>query len=204
MTALAGRRLAWGLLFLALAIATAGTVLVALNHSGLLEQSVFVLIFSGMAFVGTLIASRRPENAVGWLLIGFTMAIALAFVGSEAAIYSFERNPGAIPGARWLAWVGGWGWTAGIGPMITFVFLLFPDGHLPSRRWRPVARAAGAVIVALVVLSAFDLQLEMPVGTSNPLGIEAAGESIGAVVGFGFMLLVALALASVASLIVRY
>ena len=105
MTAVAARRLAWGLLFLALAMATIGTVLVALNHSGLLEQAVFVLIFSGMAFSGTLIASRRPENAIGWLLIGFTMAIALAFVGSEAAIYSFERNTGADPG-REMAGVG--------------------------------------------------------------------------------------------------
>ncbi len=204
MTAVAARRLAWGMLFLALAIATCGIVLVALNHSGLLEQAVFVLIFLGMAFVGALIASRRPENAIGWLLLGFTLAIAFAFAGSEAAIYSFETNPGAIPGTRWLAWIGAWGWAAGIGPMITFVFLLFPDGHLPSRRWHPVAWVTGAVIVALVVLAAVDPQLEMPAGTTNPLAIEAGGQAIGVAVGIGFMLLVVLALISVASLIVRY
>jgi hypothetical protein len=194
MTAVAARRLAWGLLSLALAIATTGIVLVALNHSGLLEQAVFVVIFSGMALVGALIASRRPQNAIGWLLLGFTLAIALAFVGSEAAIYSFEKNRGAIPGARWLAWVGAWGWAAGIGPMITFVFLLFPDGHLPSRRWRPVAWVTGAVIVALVLLAAVDPQLDMPAGTSNPLAIETGGQAIGVAVGFGFMHLVVLAL----------
>jgi signal transduction histidine kinase len=204
MTAAFARRLAWGLLLLAGAIAISGIVLVALNHSGLLEQSVFVLIFSGMALVGALIASRRPENAIGWLMIGFTMAIASAFVGSEAATYSFETNPGAIPGARWLAWVGGWGWTAGIGPMITFLFLLFPDGHLPSRRWRPVGWAVGVLIVAVVVLAAVDPKLEMPAGTSNPLGIEAGGRAIGAAVGLGFTLLVVFALVSVASLVVRY
>ncbi|MEX2203161.1 MAG: histidine kinase [Actinomycetota bacterium] len=200
----AARRLAWGLLFLAIAIATAGMVLVVLNDSGALEQSVFVLIFMAMALVGALIASRRPENAIGWLMIGFTLMIAMAFVGEGAAIYSFETNPGAIPGARWLAWVGGWGWAAGIGPMITFLFLPFPDGHLPSRRWRPFGWAIGVLIVALVVLAAVDPNLEMPGGASNPLGIEASGQGIEAAVGIGFLLLVVFAVASVASLIARY
>ncbi|MGH2591211.1 MAG: hypothetical protein ACRDGW_10505, partial [Actinomycetota bacterium] len=132
MTPRVVRRLAWSLYGLALVLAAGGEVFVVLTSSGVLENTLFALIFMAMGFTGALIASRRPENAIGWLLVGSTLVIALAFVTSGAATYSFETNPGSIPGARWLAWVGTWAWQAGIGPILSYLFLLFPDGRLPS------------------------------------------------------------------------
>jgi hypothetical protein len=100
---------AWGVWTIAFVMGVAGTVLVVLNGSPLLENTIFGSIFMTMGLTGALIAGRRPDNAIGWLLVGSTIAVAIAFAGGEAAIYGFETNPGSIPGARWLAWVSAWG-----------------------------------------------------------------------------------------------
>jgi signal transduction histidine kinase len=198
------RRLAWSLYALALVLAAGGEVFVVLTSSGVLENTLFALIFMAMGLTGALIATRRPDNAIGWLLVGTTLVIALAFVTSGAAIYSFETNPGSIPGARWLAWVGTWGWQGGIGPILTYLFLLFPDGHLPSRRWRPVGWAAGILIAIVAVLGAIDPTAELTSNVENPLGLDAAGEAISAAIGFAFLTLVVVAVLSAASLVVRF
>jgi signal transduction histidine kinase len=189
---------------MALVLAAAGNVFLVLNGSGLLEDVLFSLIFMGMGLTGALIATRRPDNAIGWLLVGSTLAIALAFVTSGAVTYSYETNPGSIPGARWLAWVGTWGWQAGIGPILTYLFLLFPDGHLPSQRWRPVGWAAGILIAIVTVLGAIDPTAELTSNVENPLGLDAAGEAISAAIGFAFLTLVVVAVLSAASLVVRF
>jgi signal transduction histidine kinase len=204
VTPRAARRLAWGVLALAFGLATCGVVLVALNGTGLLEQIVFVLIFTSMAVVGALIAARRPTNAIGWLLLGSTTMIAVAFASSEAAIYAFETDPGSIPGATWLAWAGSWTWALAIGPLLTFLFLLFPDGSVPSSRWRRVAWTTAVVIGVITLLGAVNPQAEMPANADNPLGIDAAGGAIENVIGLLFIVLVLLSLLSVASLVVRF
>lgn len=204
MTPRAARPLAWSLFCLALVLAFAGDVFVVLNGSGLLENTLFGLVFTGMGLTGALIASRRPDNAIGWLLIGSALTIAFAFVTSEAEVYSLETNPGSIPGTRWLAWVGSWAWQAGLGPILTFLFLLFPDGHLPSRRWRPVGWAAGILIAIVVVLGAINPNAELTSNVENPLGFDAAAEVIDAANGFAFMFLVVVVVLSAASLVVRF
>jgi signal transduction histidine kinase len=204
VTPRAARRLAWSIYGLALVLAAAGNVFLVINGSGLLEDVLFSLIFMGMGLTGALIATRRPDNAIGWLLVGSTLVIALAFATNVAATHSFETNPGSIPGARWLAWVGTWGWQAGIGPILTYLFLLFPDGRLPSRRWRPVGWAAGILIAIVVVLGAIDPTAELTSNVENPLGLDSAGEVIGAAIGFAFLSLIVVAILSAASLVVRF
>jgi signal transduction histidine kinase len=200
----AARTLAWGLYALALVFTAAGTVFSVLNGSNLLEDSLFGLIFLAMGLTGALIASRRPDNAIGWILVGSALVITLAYVTSAAAVYSYETNPGSIPGARWLAWVGTWAWQAGIGPILSYLFLLFPDGRLPSPRWRPVGWAAGILIAIVAVLGAIDPNAELFPDIENPLGLDAAGEAISAAIGFAFMILVVVGVLSAASLVVRF
>ena len=66
-----------------------------------------------------------------------------------------ERDRRRGPGSALVAWVGEWIWLAGIGPVATFGLLLFPNGRLPSRRWRPVAWLAAAGLVVSVGAVAF-------------------------------------------------
>jgi hypothetical protein len=87
--------------------------------------------------------------------------------------------------------------------MATFVPLLFPTGRLLSSRWRPVAWSA-AVILALQVLVLAVAPGPVASSITNPLGIQGAAGFLGLLQGIGIPLLMALMVASVASLILRF
>jgi hypothetical protein len=67
-----------------------------------------------------------------------------------------------------------------IGPMVTLLFLLFPDGHVPSRRWRPVAWAAGVDLVIIAVAGMVNPNADSGLPVGNPIGMEAAGKAVDA------------------------
>jgi signal transduction histidine kinase len=199
-----GSRLPWALWALSLALAIPGCVFVALNGNSILENVSLGIIFSSMGLVGALIASRRRENPIGWVLLGSTTVIALAFVTSEYSVYATEGRATPLPGSNWAAWVGSWAWAAALGPIMTLLFLLFPDGRLPSPRWRPVAVASVAVIGIIVLFGAVNPQADLGIAGRNPIGINALGAVAEAIIGFGFLVLVVLGAFSAASLFVRF
>ena len=201
MTTRSARALCWSVFGLTLLAAAAGNAFLFLSDQAVIEDLVFGLIFIAMGAVGALIASRRPENAIGWILLGTTLMIALTFAAGEYASYSSRGR--SLPAEEWAAWLGSWGWTLAIAPMVTVLFLLFPDGHPPSRRWRPVAWACGVLIVLLSLLAMVDPSLDMPGDAANPIGI-GAGNAIGEAVGIGFLLLAVLSILCAASLVVRF
>jgi hypothetical protein len=153
-----------------------------------LSYVLFVLAFTT---VGALVASRRPRNAIGWLLLlaGFSYVL-----GGLCA--SAGDDPPAL-----VAWVGEWIWLVGIGPVATFGLLLFPTGHLPSPRWRPVAWLAAAGLVVSVGAVAFKPGRFEDSAIENPVGIPWLPDGAGTVALL--VLLVALA-GSIASLRARY
>ena len=200
------RRMVWGLLVFAVVLAGAGLVLSALNgeRGDLLSGSLIALTFLAFALTGSLVASRRPDNSIGWLLLGTGLGLVISGLSTQYATYALQTDPGALPGGVWAAWVSSWIWVAAIGPMVTFLVLLFPDGQVPSRRWRPVAWAAGVDLVIIVVAGMVNPNADSGFPVGNPIGIEAAGQAVDALIGLAFLLLVVLALVSVASLIVRF
>ena len=197
-------RLPWVLWGSSLALALPGSVFVALNGNSILENVSLVTIFAGMGFAGALIASRQPDNPIGWVLTGSTLVIALAFVTGEYATYATEGRTEPLPGWVWAAWVPTWAWGTGLGPIVTFLFLYFPDGRLPSPRWRPVAIASAVVIAALTLVGAVNPEAEMGVSARNPIGIDALGQAAEGVVGLAFLALVVLGALSAISLFVRF
>jgi hypothetical protein len=123
--------------------------------------------------VGAIVASRRPENPVGWLLCLSGVAIGTSSFTSQYAIYSLLARPGSLPAGEAMAWIASWLLPIMIG-LTLFYLLLFPTGRLPSRRWRWLAWLTVAFVVVGVVLSAFSAGALMgalgPI--RNPLGIE--------------------------------
>ena len=143
---------AWSAFAVSAAMVAGTLVITSLRGSSVTAfgtaANLVVLTFS---LVGGLIAARRPDNPIGWIFCGVGLSFALAGIASAWADYALVRNPDALPLGRFMAWVSVWAWPPGILMLFTFLLLLFPDGRLPSRRWRPIAWLAGLALIVMVV-----------------------------------------------------
>jgi len=88
--------------------------------------------------LGVLIMARQPRNRIGWIFCSIGLLHALWLFTSQYAIWALTTEPGSLPGAAPVAWLSSWMWAPPIWLSGTLCLLLFPDGHLPSRRWRAV------------------------------------------------------------------
>jgi hypothetical protein len=165
-------------------------------------DATLVLAFSTM---GTLIVMRRPGNLVGWILATAGLAIAGAILASAYVEFSVAEPGGRLPGTRWVAWVVSWIWLLGFGQALVFLPLMFPNGRLPSRRWRLVGYFAAVALVTTGFGMAFTPgPLEDYPQIDNPLGLDAFDGSILAGGGVGWLLLTAVVVLSAASVVLRY
>ncbi|HUF58234.1 MAG TPA: histidine kinase [Actinomycetota bacterium] len=141
-----------------------------------LGDIVFVLSFAMFPVIGYLLASRRPENSIGWLMLGIGTYFGLGAIVSELGAYlvhSGRPDAGfvliAFDQPSWLPIV--------VLP-VTFLLLLFPDGHLPSPRWRWFAWALGIGLILVffsILLDPAPMQESPVADVRNPIGIEALG-----------------------------
>jgi hypothetical protein len=121
--------------------------------------------------VGALIASRLPTNPIGWIFCGMGVLYTAGRFASAYADYALVENF-AFPGGESVAWFSSCLWFA-VPTLGVFLILLFPDGQLPSRRWRLVAWVA-LLGVALAILGfgfmPDDLIVSHPY-VQNPFGV---------------------------------
>ena len=157
--------LAWSLCALCVALAAACLIFSLLNGHTLYEMvltgipTTVILLTQMVSFsvVGALIASHRPENPIGWLFCAAALFYGIEIAGEEYAIYALFTNPDSLPLGAELAWLTEWFWVPGFGIILVFLPLLFPDGHLPSRRWRGVGWLGGLSIGLICVLTSIVL-----------------------------------------------
>jgi hypothetical protein len=105
--------------------------------------------------LGLLIAVRRPGNPMGWILLANGAVFALAGVAEAYAQYAVLESPGALPGGAWAVLWYEQGWPVDFAPLVA-IALLFPDGRLPSPRWRPIAIGMIVTLVAAQALTLFE------------------------------------------------
>jgi hypothetical protein len=200
MSGRAPTRLAWALAGLALGLLASGS-LISFRDLG---QSAFIVALAfTFSVVGALIASRHPGNAIGWIFLAVAVATGLGGLAGSYAEHWLGGHGGSQAVGETAAWYANLSWIPFILVPCTFLLLLFPDGRLPSRRWRWVAWCAGAGIVGVFVTDglkpgAFDdyPQLE------NPYGIESA--LLDPLTGLAFLTLLIGIVGSSASLVVRF
>jgi hypothetical protein len=165
-----------------------------------------VLVIGSFSTVGAMIASRRPENPLGWIFGAMGLAFVLAVFLGNYAEYALVISPGSLPGATTAAWTGTWIWPVVLSP-VGFLLLLFPSGYPPSRHWRPVLWLLGAALVGWIISQAFMPGPMVNAGYEsipNPYGIEALGGVLKPLNAASGILLLVSGLASAISLLVRY
>src|SRR5215212_1107032 len=99
-------------------------------------------LFLVFPLVGALIVSRRPENAIGWICLAVGLLWTLIGMTDVYGEYGVAQ-PGSVPFPVVVAGINNWLWVPAVGLLGTYLLLLFPDGRLPSRRWRPLAWLSG-------------------------------------------------------------
>jgi hypothetical protein len=153
--------------------------------------------------VGALIVSRHPENPIGWLCLADGFLWMTTDMLDYHSVYGIAK-PGSLPFPLGAAAINDLLWVPSVGLLATYVFLLFPNGRLPSRRWRPLAWLSGVVKVSVsvgVMLSPGSLDTLK--GMRNPFGLEAAPWVT--TVAYAILPLLPLCmLASALSLVLRY
>ena len=123
--------------------------------------------------MGAVIASRgSPENFIGWLFCAIGLFFGVSHVSAEYAVYALLAQPETLVGGEAAAWILSWGWILAVG-FIVFLALLFPEGRLPSRRWRWFAWLSVLLIFTGAVWAAFTTGAILSLGRiNNPLGVE--------------------------------
>jgi hypothetical protein len=205
--------LAWALAGITLTIFVASVALFVLARSAHVPSSlgastvgdvVLFMSFSVFPVVGALIASKRPRNPIGWICLADGLLWALIILSEDYSAYGLAI-PGSVPFPVTInALLYAWLWVPAVGLLGVYLLLLFPDGRLPSRRWRPLAWLSGAVIVLLSLVTLLTPgPREGLGGARNPFGLE--GHPWVAAVGWIILpLLPVFMLASAMSLVLRY
>ena len=197
----------WIVLGVTFAFAAAGLVFVSLNGYSLLGDATNFIAFMGMGIVGALSLSRAPDNRIGWLLLWVAVTVGAAFTTGEASIYAAAHGEDALAG--WLAWPGNALWTLGLFPLLILLPLVFPDGRLPSPRWRWLSWAGvGISSLAFVTIGFGDATFEVgdvgiPVEVANPLYVPWL-DLLGPIESVIWPLLLGLFAAAGASMVIRF
>jgi hypothetical protein len=175
------RRLIWALFgFCTAMIAVNVPMSLAQEPTGSWGQgssAAYAIVVVTFPLVGLLILRRQPRNTIGWVLISIGMVSGLGALADNYATYGLLVEPGSVPAPDVAAALNEGTWAPWIGLMGTFLILLYPDGHLPSPRWRPVGwlSAVTIVVVTIAIMFSPGTLAESPVPDMvNPLGSQAA------------------------------
>ncbi len=196
--------IAWSACALALALIACTFVLAIVDRSTDVYEYLFSLVLVSYALAGGLIASRLPRNPVGWFFLGVAISLALYGPALWYATYGLLIDPGSLPAAGALAWLLSWHFVPGLTLLLSFLPLYFPDGRLPSRRWRWVMRSSLFIAAVMAIYLALRPGEIKDLGLINPLGIEALQPVVAFLDAVSSAAYFVVLFASVASLVVRF
>ncbi len=192
-----GRVARWlpGAVWVATAVTVIVALLIALRDPTPYDLSlpdatapILVALIASLSSVGALLALRRADNPIGWILLACGVLLAITFAASTYTHASAARGLN-LPMTEWVAWLGVVASTPGLA-LMGIVILIFPTGHLPPRG-RPVMALLLVGIVLNTVAGAFrpDLLASDP-PIKNPAGIEGIGDALAFAEALGVGLLV--------------
>ena len=194
--------LAWSACGFSLALTALSVLLIAL----LLQSNTPIYYFwletsmvtVGYSIVGAIVASRLPKSPIGWLFCAIALCFGVVHFSAEYATYALLSPSGSLPRGEAFAWLTSWVWVGGLS-LVVFLDLLFPNGRLPSVRWRWFARFTALALLPAAILAALSPGLITSSTLHNPLGIEGLPNVTMPVQAFMYALIVV----GVASMLTR-
>ena len=213
MTLQRAGRLAWSSCATCVALTATGLAFLAVNdgtlHANPLGSpaldAAFGVVFLSFPLVGALIASRQPRNPIGWLFLGTGFALGLQRALLGWSTHELVVGPGTSSAGALAALVADLLWVPTLVGGIAMLFLLFPDGRLPSPRWRAAIWLSAPYTAAYLAGTALKPgSLYYFPATDNPLGVEGAAAVAGMIVDGSGIGALGLVLAAIAALIVRF
>jgi hypothetical protein len=203
MTSATARWLAGGLLLLTVAaLAVSDGFGVAAGN--FMDAFAFTPLLLAFAVVGAIVASHRPANPIGWLFLAEGLGFAIGVATDTYATYATRAGAAAPPSVAWAVWLGAI--LGELGFLFALAILLFPDGRLPSPRWRVVAWlivAGEALVVLMAATSSAALRAQAAAVLVSPVRLipDSLADPVINVLQTAF---VPLTLAAAAGLVVRY
>ena len=172
---------------------------------GDLSYGLDVLVNIFVPIIGVVLATRRPKSPIGWMFLIAGFFLGLGSFTQQYALRGLIVEPGSLPLVYGVAWVANWSWAIPIG-VLPLLFLLFPDGRLPSERWRWVARFDAIVVAALTVGAMILAALEWSTPFSaDPSEASGSLSAVGIVTfGISFLLILVCMPVSFAGLVMRF
>ena len=204
-----------------IALALVSDVVLQVTGGGFTDRSISdalfflpVLVLGAALYVGIgrAIVIRQPKNTIGWLLLAIPVVAALSLANGSYATWALVKHPGLLPFGVFSAWLDRWAIVPALAMFIP-IFLLYPDGRLPSRRWRWVLAATiAAPMVTIVAFAltpgrltgAFAELANRSVVIRNPIGIQTSGHVVEILTGVGGFATLLTAIAAGVAVVVRY
>ncbi len=215
MTTRTVRLLAWGSMVISVALGAVGVGLAVVHGTGATEASqshiglattvVLGLLILTYSFVGATIATRRPDNWIGWLFCANGVLVSFQnFATSYSSVYDTLTRPGTLPGAAWFALLSDALWVPFLFTTTAFLFLLFPEGRPASRgRRNAVVVGAAAGLTVSILAGLLEPHLYSYPDVPNPIGVQPPSVVSGPVMGLAFVCLLGVLVYSVANFFVR-
>ncbi len=184
------------------------------DQAGWLINTIYaggVILFPAMLlFVGWSIVIRHARNAIGWILLAIPLVGAFALFCGDYATQALKKDPGSLPFGYAAAWFDRWLIVLVLTSFIP-VFLLFPDGRVPSPRWRPVLWVT--IIAPAITVIAFALTPGPMTGAfadltdvivMNPLGVDALAGLLHVLTEVAGIITFLMVFPACAAIVVRY
>jgi hypothetical protein len=164
-----------------------------------------LVAYTTFTVMGSLIIARRPGQVLGWLFSAIGLSATLAVLAEEYAKYALVTSPESLPFGLAAAWASNWLWAPSVVLPTSLLLLLFPDGQLPSRRWRPVAWTAAGILATVMVANALAPgPLDSLPQFANPLGIDPLAGVLAGVLALASLLFLIVTTCCVVAVAVRF